>query len=461
LLRERTGSSLQECREALEASNGDVDAATALLKGRQAPATWCHSGVRDDLSFAILLELAGEPSAEARGQVEALLQTALQADDDATAADALSHPIVQRFTLVRLPPGQTGVVAARATYNRAVAVVLTTESTTEDTMSAALWDSEELAGRMMAGGFRFAHIEDVPEPELALWLERARGTDADKDALLRTLALSAAPNVARDLSYCRGWGIMPRTLIAIHRLDRGSNAKRESLRDVSPCLVPGPLVVAGRAVVAKMSVGAMVDFSDRVRRWGDDHRVAASLIVAGTSSRWHTLPRDEVVTAPLVVGIVVARGPVMDCTKVDRALCLSSIAALDAVPAAAWSELAGALPDAERAQLVQAPNAVHVAAVGAMVTQLVFGKKGTENGTSSINYKGSGGPYLEYYKSGEERDLSASSPGVRGELIATAEMGTTAVADLGDAAHAGRSQRLPRMQYYVVPSFEVEPQDLY
>jgi hypothetical protein len=96
-----------------------------------------------------------------------------------------------------------------------------------------------------------------------------------------------------------------------------------------------------------------------------------------------------------------------------------------------------------------------------MDAELVFGKKGTRTGTLSLHPAQGGGPPLEYYKCGERDDWRASLPGVYGELIASAKAGTTAVADLSHAAHAGRALRLPRMHYYVVPSFEVEPQDLY
>jgi hypothetical protein len=447
--------SLQACREALEASSGDVDAATALIRGRQAPVIWCSCGARDDGSFAILLELTGTPSPEARGQVEALLRTALQADDDAAAANVLSHPIVRRHTLVRLPPNQPGLIVAGAVDKRAAAVVMGTESAAGATEPDTINCAQELLESVLVRGFRFAHIEEIPEPELAAWLDRARGTDADKAALLRTLVLSAEPEIGRRLRWDAKES---RTLLSVHRLDSGSNAQPGSLRDVSPCLVPGPFVVAGRAVTSRMSAGALMDFSERVRRWGDDHRVAASLIAAGTSSAWHTLPHDEAIFAPVVVGIVVTRGPLQDCTRVDRALCLASTAALDAVPAEAWSELAGSLPEAERAQLIQAPNAVHVTAVGAVDAHLVFGKKGT--GTLSLYPARGGGPPLGYYKCGQTDAFRASLPGAYGELIASAGVGTTAVADLGDAAHAARALRLPRMQYYVVPSFSVEPQDL-
>ena len=273
--------SLQACREALEASGGDVDAATALIRGRQAPVIWCSCGARDDGSFAILLELTGTPSPEARGQVEALLRTALQADDDAAAANVLSHPIVRRHTLVRLPPNQPGLIVAGAVDKRAAAVVMGTESAAGATEPDTINCAQELLEAVLVRGFRFAHIEEIPEPELAAWLDRARGTDADKTALLRTLVLSAEPEIGRRLRWDAKES---RTLLSVHRLDSGSNAQPGSLRDVSPCLVPGPFVVAGRAVTSRMSAGALMDFSERVRRWGDDHRVAASLIAAGTSS---------------------------------------------------------------------------------------------------------------------------------------------------------------------------------
>jgi hypothetical protein len=456
-LRERTGESLDRCRAALEASAGDLDAATAALRGPPA-AGWFHGVLRDDRSLALILELSGSPTDEHRPALDALLDQALLATDDAALALALQHPSVQRFLAVRLPADRPGLCALQVGEKGAAAVVLATPTAEQASKDEAVAYAQELADRTVAASFRFANVADIPPAESAAWLLRARGVEADDKSLTRILVLSRVPDVTSRLKY--GFG-SDGALLALRRLDRGRDTTLDALRDVSPCFTPGPFAVAGRALSVRLTPTALADLSERVRRWGDEHGVAASFVAAGSSTSWHTLPGDAPLAVALVIGIVVARGDAAGVTAVDRKACLAALAALRKLPATAWADLGAALPDPERALLLAATDAVHVGAVGAVRTELVFGKKGTHTATLSMSSLG-GGPFLEYYKSGPRNDHRASWAGVRGEPVASASFGTTAPATLeDDAAHTARAQRLPKMAYHLVPSCDVEVPELY
>ncbi|APR74659.1 Hypothetical protein A7982_00005 [Minicystis rosea] len=457
MLRQRTGASLAACREALDESGGDVDAATEALRAQQPPVTWFHGAVRDDRTFALLLELAGTPSDAHRPELDALITKALLAEDDEGVAAALKHPAVLRFVPVRLPHHEDGLVAIGVVEHHAAAVVLGTVSSEVARSESAVDDAENHAWRALLRGFRFANVEDVPRAGLDAWRGRARGIEADEQALLQSLVLSREREVARRLSWDEK---MPRRLLAVRRLDRGRDTTIYSLRDVSTCFQPGPFAVVGRSASAVIGPGALVDFSHRVQRWGDKYRVPATFVPAGVSSRWHVLPHDVPLFCAFAVGIVVARGSWNDVTKLDRKACIEARDVLRELPEGAWSELARVLPEEPCRQLVEARDLVYFGAVGPLQTHLVFGMKGTDSATRRLSAQ-RGGPYLEFYKAGEERDLRAFWPGARGELVALAEVGTTASATFEDhPAHMARSSRLPRMSYYLVPSFEVEPDDL-
>lgn len=458
-LRERTGESLERCRAALEAAAGDVDVATAALRSQQAAATWFHGVIRADRSFALILELTGSPADAARPDIDACLEGALLVDDDAELPGALAHPAVRRFASVRVPAGRSGLCAIQVGEGHAAAVAVGASSAAIARSDEALESAQDFADRVATGNYRFARPADVPPAELAAWSERARGVELDERSLLRILALSGVPQVQVRLKYT--FEDPEGAQLTLRRLDRGREAVTDSLRDVTTCFTPGTFAVMGRALSARLTPGALADFSDRVRRWGDAHGVATAFAAAGPTTGWHTLPADVPLDAALVVGIVVATGDATEVAVVDRKKCLAARATLQKLPAGAWADLASALPDPERALLLAATDALHVGAVGAVRADLVYGKKGSETGTLAMASAG-GGDFLEYHKSGPTRDHRSKWPGVRGEVVATAPLGATAPATIeDDAAHAARIARLPKMGYHLVPSCDVEVPDLY